>query len=42
MVLISKFVPDAMRLVRAASSGTELDVYSAKLAGEGVVLLFAL
>ena len=33
MLLMSNFVRNAMRMVRAASSGDELDVQSAKLAG---------
>ena len=40
IVLMSRFVRDAMRMVRAASSGNELDVYSAKLAGTDVTIFF--
>ena len=40
MVLMSRFVRDAMRMVRAASSGNELDVWSAKLAGTDVIIFF--
>ena len=40
MVLMSRFVHDAMRMVRAASSGDELDVSSAKLAGTDVAIFF--
>ena len=37
MVLMSRLVHDAMRMLRAASSGDELDVQSAKLAGTDVI-----
>ena len=39
MVLMSRYVRDAIRMVRAASSGDELqlDVWSAKLAGTCVI-----
>ena len=40
MVLVSSFVRDAVRMVRAASSGNELDVYSAKLAGIDVIIFY--
>ena len=39
MVLMSRIVRDATRMVRAASSGYELDVSSAKLAGIDVIFL---
>ena len=40
MVLMSRFVRDAMRMVRAASSGDELGVSSAKLTGTDVTIFF--
>ena len=40
VVLTSRFVRGAMRMVRAASSRKELDVCSAKLAGTGVIIFF--
>ena len=40
MVLVSRFVRDAMRMVRAAGSGHEVDVSSAKLAGTDVIIFF--
>ena len=42
MVLISKFVQGAVRMVRAASSGAELDIQSAKLAGTANLFSFFL
>ena len=42
MVLMSIFVHGATRMVRAASSNGELDVYSAKLAGIVVQQIFYL
>ena len=40
LVLMSRFVRDAMRMVRAASSGNESDVQSAKLAVTDVIIFF--
>ena len=42
MVLMSRSVRDALRMVRAASSGDELEVSSAKLAGPVVLKFFFL
>ena len=40
MVLMSGFVCDAMSRVRAASSGDELSISSAKLAGRDVIMFY--
>ena len=42
MVLMSNLVRDAMRMLRAASSGDELDIQSARLVGDIIIYFFFL